>query len=75
MNNNDELANLQRAIYDARNSNGVEAARIYAEAMVSRLKDTLCTCATEDVSAVQGEIKAYRDIIASATKPPFDLNE
>ena len=75
MNSNDQLVIIQREIYDARNGNGVEAVRLYAGTMISRLKDTLCTCTPEEMRAVQGEIKAYRDLIAVATKPPFDINE
>jgi hypothetical protein len=75
VNSNDQLAIIQREIYDARNGNGVEAVRLYAGTMISRLKDTLCTCTPEEMRSVQGEIKAYRDLIEVATKPPFDINE
>jgi len=75
VNSNDQLAIIQREIYDARNGNGVDAVRLYAGTMISRLKDTLCTCTPEEMRSVQGEIKAYRDLIEVATKPPFDINE
>jgi len=75
VNNNDQLVIMQREIYDARNSNGVEVLRLYAGTMISRLKDTLCTCTPEEMRSVQGEIKAYRDLIEVTTKPPFDINE
>lgn len=75
MNSNDQLVIIQREIYDARNGNGVEAVRLYAGTMISRLKDILCTCTPEEMRSVQGQIKAYRDLIDVATKPPFDINE
>jgi len=60
-------------MYEARDSNGMEAALKYAEAKVELLLDRLRVCDLEEVRALQGEIKAHTDTITVLTKPPFDL--
>lgn len=72
MSSND-LHKLERELYDARESNGMDALHKYATTKVAALCEQLLVSDLDKVRELQGEAKAYKDIITVLEKPPFDL--
>jgi len=68
------LHQLEREIYEARDSSGMGALKEYARTKAQSLSDRLLSCDLEQVRALQGEAKAYNDLIMVLEKEPFDLN-
>lgn len=64
---------LRQAIWEQRASNGMETMREYAKVNLDDLKERLCGCAPEELGDLQGQVKAYNDILKALTQAPVNI--
>lgn len=70
-----ELNRLARDLYESRDSAGSAAVTEYAEAKLGMLAQRLMTCTAEELGGLQGEARAYRELLKAINTAPFDIDD
>lgn len=69
-----ELNRLARELYESREGAGIAAVTEFAEAKLGMIAQRLMSCTAEELGGLQGEARAYRELLKAIHTPPFDID-
>lgn len=71
MPSSNDLYEAKVALWDSRNGEGMEATVKFATMKIEAIKDELCGCSVESFHTLQGEVRAYQELLDAITTEPY----